>query len=109
MELFSNKKVVSSTSYTLLNPHKWYESKWLLKELEYKLTPQGPVVESWFSVNPGLKVNPLFYFVCLNATLSFTTCEKKTSIDPGKIYEKYFQIYEKVLGKFALNFELTQG
>ena len=31
------------------------------------------------------------------------------SIDPGKVYEKYFQVYKKALEKFALNFELTQG
>ena len=50
-------------------------------------------------------------FVCLNATPSFKTCEKKSSIDPGNIYEKIFSSfkYKKVLEKFALNFELTQG
>ena len=24
------------------------------------ITEQGPVVQSWFSVNPGLKLNPMF-------------------------------------------------
>ena len=70
----------------------------------------GPVIQSWFSVNPGLKFNPLFWFVCFNASLSFKFCEKKTSNNPGKIYEKIFSLlYKKGLGKFASNFELTQG
>ena len=34
---------------------------------------QWPVVQSWFSVKPGLKYNPLFQFVCLNASFSFKT------------------------------------
>ena len=58
-----------------------------------KLEMLGPVVQSWFSVNLGLKLNALFQFVCFNASLAFNTCEKKTSIAPGKIFmKKYFQV-----------------
>ena len=31
----------------------------------------------------------------LNASVSFKTCEKKTSIDPGKIYEEIFSSLQK--------------
>ena len=36
--------------------------------ISYVVNNQGPVVQSWFSINPGLKFNPLFYFVYLNAS-----------------------------------------
>ena len=48
------------------------------------------IVQSWVSANPGLKFNSQFQFVYLNASLSFKTLLKKTSIDPGKIYGKIF-------------------
>ena len=71
-----------------------------------KLEMLGLVVQSWFSVNLGLKFNSLFQFVYFNASLAFNTCEKKTSIAPGKIFMKeYFQVYKKGHEKFALNFE----
>ena len=43
----------------------------------FNIVVLGPVVQSWFSVCPRLKLNPLFWF--------------------EKIYEKYFQVYKKVL------------
>ena len=52
-----------------------------------------PIYLSLFVVStlcPGLKFNPLLWFVCFNPSLSFRTCEKKTAIDPDKIYEKIF-------------------
>jgi hypothetical protein len=30
--------------------------------------------------------------------------EKQTSIDPGMVVKKYFQIYKQAVGKFPLNF-----
>ena len=42
-------------------------------------------------------------------TLSCETCEKKTSITPGKGYEKTISSIQISSWKFASNFELTQG
>jgi hypothetical protein len=48
------------------------------------LNTGSPVVQRWVSANPGLKFNPLFWFV-----------------------KKHFQIYRQAVTEFALNFKLT--
>ena len=65
---------------------------------------QGPVVQSWISVNPGLKFNPLFWFVYFCTSAYFKTSEKKTPFDPGGFLKEYVQVYKQAVGKFALNF-----
>ena len=52
----------------------------------------------------GLKFNPLFLFVCFNVSLSFKNCEEKTSIDPGKIYEKIFSSLQMSSSKICFEF-----
>ena len=47
---------------------------------------QGPV-QSWISVNPGLKFNPLSWFLHFCMSAYFKTSEKKTPFDPDKISE----------------------
>jgi hypothetical protein len=47
-----------------------------------QLAPQGPIVQSWISANPGLKLNLLFLFVYFYTSICFETLEKKTPTDP---------------------------
>ena len=52
----------------------------------------GPVVQGWVSANPALKLNLLFWFVYLYASISFKTSKTKITIHPDKISGKIFQI-----------------
>ena len=69
----------------------------------------GLVVQSCFSVNPVLEFNALFYFVYFNASLSFKTCEKKTSIDSDKVYEKIFSSLQKRSWKICFQLWVDPG
>ena len=63
------------------NAHKW-------------LKHQGPVVQSWFSVKPGLKFNPLFKFVCFNASFHSKPVKRKLQSIQVRFMKKYFQVYK---------------
>ena len=53
-------------------------------------SPLGPVVQSWISANPGLKLNLEFLFVYFCESVYFEMSEKKTPNDPDKISEEIF-------------------
>ena len=46
---------------------------------------QGPVVQSSIS-DPALNINALFWFVYFYIAVRFKTSDKKTSVDPEKIF-----------------------
>ena len=62
--------------------------------------------QSWVSVNTGL--TNCFCLLQFNASLSFKTWEKKTSINASEIIKKTFQLHKLALEVFAINFEFTQ-
>ena len=52
-------------------------------------------VQNWFRVNPGLKFNPCFNLrTSIQPFVFKERKEKKTSIDPGKIFENNIFKYE---------------
>ena len=56
---------------------------------------QGPVVQSWFSVNPGLKLNPPFSFVF--SMHPFLLNLRKENFDRSRqhLRKKYFQVLQR--------------
>jgi hypothetical protein len=63
----------------------------------------GPVVQSWISANPGLKFNPLLWFMYFCMSAYFKTLENETSDDPDKISEKMFCMGSTVCFEFHVN------
>ena len=53
-----------------------------------KLLQLGPVVQSTFSINPGLNFNLLFWFMHFCSTVGFKTLNNKSSIDREDICGK---------------------
>ncbi len=68
-----------------LQPRKAFPSIELFEQIQCDVL--GPVVQSWISVNPGLKFNPLSWFLYFCTSAYFKTSEKKTPFDPDKISE----------------------
>jgi hypothetical protein len=64
----------------------------------------GPVVQSWISINPGLKVNPTFWFGYICTSVYWKI---KLLLNQTRILENYLHVYKPAVGKFALKVLLT--
>ena len=56
---------------------------------------QRPVVQSWVSPNPRLKIDPLYSVLYFHTPLSLKTSETKTTVNPDKASVENFQVFSQ--------------